>query len=167
MYTTCNIQPSAWQHKQPTTSPDFSCSQSISATLSHTGSINSFDTGTFEGFKVVYYSRRWTKRVIDHFRHAHFFKMADISDGPISTFKSHKLLYTETDDTACLVKFCFLFDIICSHNKRGICVRFCFALHFSDQVRFRIVSTIFKFRIFDFGIGFRNDTITRWVAECA
>jgi len=29
---------------------------------------------------VVYYSRQWTKRLLDHFQHVHFFKMADISD---------------------------------------------------------------------------------------
>ena len=28
---------------------------------------------------VVDYSRQWTKRVLDHFRHAHFYKMADRS----------------------------------------------------------------------------------------
>ena len=41
---------------------------------------------------VVTYGRRRTKQPLDHIRHTHFFKMADISDGPISKFKSRKLL---------------------------------------------------------------------------
>jgi len=37
-----------------------------------------------------------TKQVLDHFWHAHFFKMADISDGPISKLKLRKLLFLVT-----------------------------------------------------------------------
>jgi len=30
------------------------------------------------GEGIVYYNGRWTKRVVDHFRHAHFFNMGQV-----------------------------------------------------------------------------------------
>jgi len=45
---------------------------------------------------VVHYSRCCTKRVLDHFQHAHFFKMADISDGPVLKLKLRRLLFLVT-----------------------------------------------------------------------
>jgi len=57
------------------------------------------------------------------------------------------------------IKFCVLFDVICLHNKRGICVRF--SLHYTSltkngkksKVQFQTASTIFEFWIFNFGRG--------------
>jgi len=45
---------------------------------------------------VVDYSGRCTKRVLDHFWHAHFFKMENITDGSVSKLKLQKLLFLVT-----------------------------------------------------------------------
>jgi len=66
------------------TIPHFSCLQDTT------------DLGEIRTGSVVDYSGHWTKQTLDHSRHVHFFKKADISDGPISKLKLQKLLFLVT-----------------------------------------------------------------------